>query len=141
MKELRFATVAMLGLVLAFPVMAQSPSTSPSTSKNSTATAPPPSNAPAAKPGATSANQNSGSTTSSPSANTSAGTTRSALIDLNSASKEQLDTLPGIGEARADAIIKNRPYKSKDELITKKIVPQNVYNDIKDKVAAVQMKK
>jgi DNA uptake protein ComE-like DNA-binding protein len=61
-----------------------------------------------------------------------------ALIDLNSASKVELMTLKGVGEARADAIIKGRPYKGKNELADKKIVPENVYNDIKDKIIAKQ---
>jgi DNA uptake protein ComE-like DNA-binding protein len=61
-----------------------------------------------------------------------------ALIDINSASKDQLDALPGIGSARADAIIKGRPYKGKDELVQKKVIPQNVYNGIKDKIIARQ---
>jgi competence protein ComEA len=62
------------------------------------------------------------------------------LIDINSAPKDQLDALPGIGPARADAIIKGRPYKGKDELVQKKIIPQNVYNGIKDKIIAHQKK-
>jgi competence protein ComEA len=61
-----------------------------------------------------------------------------ALLDLNSASREDLMKLKGIGDARADAIIKGRPYKGKNELLDKKIVPENVYNDIKDKVIAKQ---
>ncbi|HWH43066.1 MAG TPA: helix-hairpin-helix domain-containing protein [Usitatibacter sp.] len=64
--------------------------------------------------------------------------TKGALMDINSATEKELDTLPGIGEARAKAIIKNRPYKGKDELVQKKIIPQNVYDGIKDKIIAKQ---
>ena len=62
-----------------------------------------------------------------------------ALLDLNSASREDLIKLKGIGEARADAIIKGRPYKGKNELLDRKIVPESVYNDIKDLVIAKQV--
>ena len=61
-----------------------------------------------------------------------------ALIDLNSASEKELATLPGIGEARAKAIVKGRPYKGKNELVDKKIIPEDVYGKIKDKVIAKQ---
>jgi DNA uptake protein ComE-like DNA-binding protein len=62
-----------------------------------------------------------------------------ALLDLNSASREDLIKLKGIGEARADAIIKGRPYKGKNELLDRKIVPESVYNEIKDQVIAKQV--
>lgn len=60
------------------------------------------------------------------------------LIDLNSASEKELATLPKIGEARAKAIIKGRPYHGKDELVEKKIISQDVYDGIKDRVIAKQ---
>ena len=63
---------------------------------------------------------------------------RSALIDINSATEEELDALPQIGPARAQAIIKGRPYRAKSDLVERKIVPQNVYNAIKDRIIAHQ---
>lgn len=60
------------------------------------------------------------------------------LLNINSASKEQLDALPGIGPARAEAIIKGRPYKGKDELHRKNIIPKSVYDKIKDNIIAKQ---
>jgi competence protein ComEA len=59
-------------------------------------------------------------------------------MDINSASEKDLATLPGIGEARAKAIVMGRPYKGKDELLAKKIVPANVYKDIQGKIIAKQ---
>jgi DNA uptake protein ComE-like DNA-binding protein len=59
-------------------------------------------------------------------------------MDINSASEKELATLKGIGDARAKAIIKHRPYKGKDDLVKKKIIPQNVYDDIKDQIIAKQ---
>jgi len=56
-------------------------------------------------------------------------------INLNKASLSQLDSLWGIGQKRAEDIIKNRPYQSIEELLTKKIIPQNVYEEIKDEIA------
>jgi competence ComEA-like helix-hairpin-helix protein len=60
------------------------------------------------------------------------------LVDINSASAEELDKLPGVGPARAKAIIANRPYNGKDDLNQRKIIPPNVYNQIKDKIIARQ---
>ena len=59
-------------------------------------------------------------------------------MDINTASEKDLATLKGIGDVRAKAIVKGRPYKGKDELVQKKIVPQNVYDDIKDQIIAKQ---
>jgi competence protein ComEA len=65
-------------------------------------------------------------------------TPATSLVDINSASADQLDQLKGIGAARADAIIKGRPYKSKDELVRKKILSRSIYNAIKDQIVARQ---
>jgi DNA uptake protein ComE-like DNA-binding protein len=59
-------------------------------------------------------------------------------LDLNSASVEQLRELNGIGEAFSKKIVEGRPYKSKDELVSRKIVPQATYDKIKDQVVARQ---
>jgi DNA uptake protein ComE-like DNA-binding protein len=59
-------------------------------------------------------------------------------LDINTATKAQLMTLKGIGEARSDAIIKGRPYRAKNELVDKKIIPKSVYDGIKDQIVAKQ---
>jgi DNA uptake protein ComE-like DNA-binding protein len=63
---------------------------------------------------------------------------KAALLDLNSASADELRALPGIGEARSKAIIAGRPYKGKDDLVQKKVIPQGVYDKIKDQIIARQ---
>ena len=65
--------------------------------------------------------------------------TPAVLIDINSAPKAELIAkLKGVGDVRADAIIKGRPYKGKDELYQKDIIPRSVYDDIKDQIIARQ---
>lgn len=117
MRHPTAATLLALGLLAAAPALAQTAAPShpgvPSPAPSATA---------APKPGAAAA--------------PSPGTAHGAPLDINSASKEDLDALPGIGAVRAEAIVKGRPYKSKDELLRKKIIPENVYNGIKDKIVA-----
>ena len=61
------------------------------------------------------------------------------LIDVNSADEATLDSLPGVGPVRAKAIVANRPYSEKQELVTKKAVPANVLAQIEDKIALVNV--
>ena len=63
---------------------------------------------------------------------------KAELMDINSATEKELASLKGIGDVRAKAIVKGRPYKGKDELVQKKIIPEGVYNDIKDQIIAKQ---
>jgi len=59
-------------------------------------------------------------------------------LDLNTASEADLKTIPGIGDAYAKKIVQNRPYKRKDELMQKKVLPKATYDKIKDHVIAKQ---
>jgi DNA uptake protein ComE-like DNA-binding protein len=108
-------SLTLIAGLAAFPALAQTPAPA-------TPTAKPPTAAPAtaAKPEPAKADA------------------KAPLIDLNSASAAELDALPGIGSARSGAIIKGRPYKGKDELVSKKILSESVYEGIKDKVIAKQ---
>jgi competence protein ComEA len=105
------------------PSLAQAPAPSTSTTPAKPAVTAPPSTAKPAAPA-------SGSATAAKPAAT--------LIDINSATVAELQALKGVGPARAEAIVKGRPYKGKDDLTQKNIVPSNVYNDIKDQIIARQ---
>jgi competence protein ComEA len=59
-------------------------------------------------------------------------------LDINSASEDDLKQLPGIGDALSKKIVENRPYKRKDELVSKKVLPRATYEKIKDQVIAKQ---
>jgi len=110
MRVARYLGALGFGLLLAIPAVAQTPSPSKSPAVPPTVQSRP----------ATGVQQPGG------------------LVDINSASAEELDKLPGVGPARAKAIIANRPYGGKDDLNNRKIIPPNVYNQIKDKIIARQ---
>lgn len=59
-------------------------------------------------------------------------------IDINSATEEQLRSVPGIGEVYAKKIVAGRPYRAKNELVQKKVLPAGVYNKVKDHLIAKQ---
>ena len=59
-------------------------------------------------------------------------------LDLNSATKAELIRLPGVGEAYAQRIIDHRPYRQKNELLDRNIIPANVYYQISDQIIARQ---
>jgi competence protein ComEA len=63
---------------------------------------------------------------------------RKQLIDINRASADELKTLPGIADAYAAKIARNRPYKSKTQLLTRKVIPEATYGRIKGKIIARQ---
>lgn len=119
MRYLTFAALTALGLALASPLSAQTPQ-------------------PASKPSETKMAPKPSETKMAPKPSDTKMAPKQELLDINTATEAQLEALKGIGKARAEAIIKGRPYKGKDELVSRKIIPENVYNDIKDKIVAKQ---
>ena len=111
------ATALTLGLLSATPVLAQA--TQPAAKSDSKMAPAAPAKAPATE-------------------SKMAPAPKVELLDINSATAEQLDALPGVGKAYSAAIIKGRPYKGKDELVQKKVLPEKTYDGIKDKIIAKQ---
>lgn len=77
------------------------------------------------------------SSSSKPSPGTAA-TKSGSKLDINSASKEDLEKLPGIGPATSQKIVDGRPYRAKNELVSKKIVSKSEYDKIKEQIIAHQ---
>ena len=66
------------------------------------------------------------------------GSGRSNLIDINSASADELKSLPGIGDDYCAAIINNRPFENKRQLVTRNVLPQATYDRISERIVVRQ---
>lgn len=69
---------------------------------------------------------------------TSTTQTTAAPLDINRASVDELKALKGVGDVRAAAIVKGRPYGRKDDLVRRGIIPESVYNEIREQIIAKQ---
>ena len=69
---------------------------------------------------------------------TKADAKKPPLLDINSASVDELRALPGVGDAYSKKIVEGRPYARKDQLVSRKIIPQATYDKIKDQIIAKQ---
>lgn len=74
-------------------------------------------------------------------ADTKAPAAKQELVDINSASDAQMKAIPGLGDAYIAKIVVNRPYANKSQLVSKKVLPESVYEKVKDRIIAKQAKK
>ena len=120
---LKSAVFALAASVMALPAMAQT--TAPAAKASAKAEAPKAEATKAAK-------------TEAPKAEAPKAHEAKELLDINSATQEQIEAMPAIGKAYAAKIIAGRPYKSKSELTSKKVVPASVYSKVKNHIIAKQ---
>ena len=97
-----------------------------------------PSMAQAATAGAKSPSRAEASKSEAPKAEMKKASVAKELLDINTATQEQLEAMPAVGKAYAEKIIAGRPYKMKSDLTSRKIVPGSVYSKIKNQIIAKQ---